>query len=90
MTFDGPGAEPAGGPTVVTFEIEQYRQIVMLRVTHENLADSDALDAVSTGWPAVMANLKSLLETGHVLPQAPWEMHVGLRDAQMSANDRRS
>jgi hypothetical protein len=26
--------------------------------------------AESAGWPAVLANLKSLLETGHVLPQA--------------------
>jgi hypothetical protein len=23
----------------------------------------------------VLANLKSLLETGETLPQAPWEMH---------------
>jgi len=30
--------------------------------------------AISQGWPAVLANLKSLLETGDVLPQAPWEM----------------
>jgi hypothetical protein len=33
------------------------------------------------------ANLKSLLETGHVLPLAPWEMHNELRSAQMSRND---
>jgi len=32
------------------------------------------LGDVSRGWPAVLANLKSLLETGDVLPQAPWEM----------------
>jgi hypothetical protein len=31
-----------------------------------------------------MANLKSLLETGDVLPQAPWEMHAEQRDAQLS------
>jgi hypothetical protein len=35
----------------------------------------------------VCANLKSLLETGHVLPRAPWEMHVELRAAQMARND---
>ena len=33
------------------------------------------------------ANLKSLLETGHVLPRAPWEMHAGLRAAKMARND---
>lgn len=89
MTFDGPGAEPPDGPSRVTLEIEPYHEIVRLRVTHENLADSEALDAVSAGWPAVFANLKSLLETGHVLPRAPWEMHAELRTAQMSRNDAR-
>jgi len=87
MTFDAPGDEPAGGPTTVTFHIEPYRDIVRLTVTHENLADPDALHIVSIGWPAVLANLKSLLETGHPLPQAPWEMHADLRDAQMARND---
>jgi hypothetical protein len=71
----------------VTFDIEPYHEIVRLTVTHENLADRDALEAISAGWPAVCANLKSLLETGHVLPRAPWEMHADLRDAQMARND---
>jgi uncharacterized protein YndB with AHSA1/START domain/DNA-binding transcriptional ArsR family regulator len=88
MTFDAPGEAPAGGPSRVTFDIEPYHQIVRLTVTHENLA-SDALEAVSAGWPAVCANLKSLLETGHVLPRAPWEMHAELRAAQMARNDSR-
>ena len=48
--------------------------IVRLTVTHENLANREMFDGVSHGWPAVLANLKSLLETGDVLPQAPWEM----------------
>jgi uncharacterized protein YndB with AHSA1/START domain/DNA-binding transcriptional ArsR family regulator len=87
ITFDGPGPEPADGPSVVTFDIEPYHEIVRLTVTHENLAGRDALEAVSAGWPAVCANLKSLLETGHVLPRAPWEMHADLRAAQMARND---
>jgi uncharacterized protein YndB with AHSA1/START domain/DNA-binding transcriptional ArsR family regulator len=90
MTFDAPGATPPGGPSLVTFEIEPFHEIVRLTVTHENLADGDALEAISAGWPAVCANLKSLLETGHVLPRAPWEMHAGLRAAQMSRSDRPS
>ncbi len=89
MTFDSPGSTPAEGPSAVTFDIEPYHEIVRLTVTHENLADDDALEAVSAGWPAVCANLKSLLETGHVLPRAPWEMHAELRAAQMARNDRR-
>jgi integrase len=31
-----------------------------------------------------------LTETGHVLPQAPWDMHAELRDAQMARNNRHS
>ena len=87
LTFDTPGATPAGGPSTVTFDIEPFHEIVRLTVTHANLADDDAVDAVSTGWPAVFANLKSLLETGHVLPRAPWEMHAELRSAQMARNE---
>jgi uncharacterized protein YndB with AHSA1/START domain/DNA-binding transcriptional ArsR family regulator len=90
MTFDAPGGDPPEGPSRVTFDIEPYHEIVRLTVTHENLADGDALEAVSAGWPAVCANLKSLLETGHVLPRAPWEMHNELRAAQMARNDPRS
>jgi uncharacterized protein YndB with AHSA1/START domain/DNA-binding transcriptional ArsR family regulator len=87
MTFDSPDQESPGGPSRVTFNIEPYHEIVRLTVTHENLSDDDALKAVSAGWPAVCANLKSLLETGHVLPRPPWEMHAGLRAAQMARND---
>lgn len=88
MTFDSPGQEPPGGPSKVTFDVEPYHEIVRLTVTHENLAGDDALEAVSAGWPAVCANLKSLLETGHVLPRAPWEMPAALRAAQMDRSDR--
>jgi uncharacterized protein YndB with AHSA1/START domain len=87
MTFDAPGEVPPGGPAQVTFDIEPYHEIVRLTVTHENLPGAGALAAISAGWPAVCANLKSLLETGHVLPRAPWEMHAALRAAQMSRND---
>jgi uncharacterized protein YndB with AHSA1/START domain/DNA-binding transcriptional ArsR family regulator len=76
MTFDSPGEERPQGPSRVTFEIEPFHEIVRLTVTHENLADNDALEAVSAGWPAVFANLKSLLETGSVMPRAPWEMYA--------------
>jgi uncharacterized protein YndB with AHSA1/START domain/DNA-binding transcriptional ArsR family regulator len=90
MTFDPPGDPPPHGPSKVTFDVEPYHEIVRLTVTHENLADSDALATVSAGWPAVFANLKSLLETGDVLPRAPWEMHAEQRAAQMALNDPRA
>ncbi len=75
ITFGAPdGDEPPGGSSVVTFLVEEHGGIVRLTVTHENLADETALGEISHGWPAVLANLKSLLETGEVLPEAPWEM----------------
>ena len=61
-------------PTQVTFDIEPYHDIVKLVVTHENLPDRSQYEMAATGWAAVVSNLKSLLETGHALPQAPWEM----------------
>ncbi|MGW1005787.1 ArsR/SmtB family transcription factor [Streptomyces sp. NPDC002520] len=58
----------------VTFDIRPHEDIVRLTVTHEDLADEGAFSDVSSGWPAVLSNLKSLLETGRILPQAPWEV----------------
>jgi uncharacterized protein YndB with AHSA1/START domain len=89
MTFDSPGEQPGPGPSTVTFDIEPYHDIVRVTVIHENIADEENYQAAAAGWPAVLANLKSLLETGHVLPQPPWEMHAGLRAAQMARNDPR-
>ncbi|GAA2823498.1 metalloregulator ArsR/SmtB family transcription factor [Kitasatospora sp. CM 4170] len=75
VTFnDTPGADPAGDASVVTFLVEPHQDIVRLTVTHENLPNLDMRNGIAHGWPAVLANLKSLLETGDVLPQAPWEM----------------
>jgi uncharacterized protein YndB with AHSA1/START domain/DNA-binding transcriptional ArsR family regulator len=86
ITFGEP-AQPQADSSTVTFQIEPYHDIVRLTVTHENLASEDDLHAASAGWPAVMANLKSLLETGHTLPQSPWEMHADLRAAQIARTD---
>src|SRR5215475_2720751 len=73
-TWAGPGEQRPDGPSRVTFDIEPYGDIVRLTVTHENLADEAERNASAAGWAAVLSNLKSLLETGHVLPQTPWEM----------------
>lgn len=78
------GPDEPGQPSVVRFDIEQHHDIVRLTVTHEDIPDEKNFEAASAGWAAVMSNLKSLLETGRVLPQAPWEMHAELRDEQMS------
>ncbi|MFD0360908.1 ArsR/SmtB family transcription factor [Nocardia sp. GCM10030253] len=75
ITFDdAPDIASAREPSVVTFVVEPHHDIVRLTVTHENLPNQEMLNGISHGWPAVLANLKSLLETGTVLPQAPWDM----------------
>ena len=87
LTFGAPEGEATGEPSVVTFDITPHHDIVRLTVTHEKLASQSDYDAVSAGWPAVLANLKSLLETGHTLPQPPWEMHADIRAGQLARND---
>ncbi|MFI6816209.1 ArsR/SmtB family transcription factor [Nonomuraea sp. NPDC050328] len=73
VTFED-DLEARRDPSVVTFLIEPHEDIVRLTVTHENLPNVEMFNGISKGWPAVLSNLKSLLETGDVLPQAPWEM----------------
>ena len=68
-----PGKETPEQTSRVTFDIEPFGDIVRVTVVHEDLPSEADRDAVAHGWPAVMSNLKSLLETGHVLPRAPWE-----------------
>lgn len=55
----------------VTIDIEPYTdQLVRLTVTHDEL-DESMLKGISTGWPALLSNLKTLLETGRPLPGTP-------------------
>ena len=57
----------------VEFDIEPYGDaLIRLTVTHDDLAnDPDMLKGVSGGWPKVLSNLKTFLETGRGLPQTP-------------------
>ncbi|UED84126.1 ArsR/SmtB family transcription factor [Streptomyces profundus] len=55
----------------VTFEIEPLGEAVKLTVTHDGFGpDSEMRDSVSQGWPVIISNLKTLLETGETLPLA--------------------
>ena len=58
----------AEGYTRCTFEIEASGDVVKLSITHESdKPGAKAIEAVSGGWPKILSNLKSLLETGQVL-----------------------
>ena len=54
----------------VTFDMQDVgRGVVKLTVTHDGFPPgSRVLQAISQGWPAVLSSLKTLLETGTVLP----------------------
>lgn len=52
----------------VTFDIEPAGEAVKLTVTHDDFVpDSEMRKGVAEGWPAILSNLKSLLETGDVV-----------------------
>lgn len=55
----------------VTLEIETYSPgLVRLTVIHDELDDS-MRKGISGGWPTVLSNLKTFLETGKPLPYTP-------------------
>lgn len=52
----------------VTFEIEPAGSAVKLTVTHDVFEpDSEMLMGIKDGWPAILSNLKSLLETDEIV-----------------------
>ena len=54
--------------TKVVFTLETHGELVKLTLTHEGFAEaSKLLDGISKGWPAILSNLKSLLESGDPL-----------------------
>ena len=56
------------GWSLCTMEIEPTKEAVKLTVTHSiERAESKLIEAVSGGWPQILSNLKSLLETGSVV-----------------------
>lgn len=53
----------------VTFDIEPQGQMVKLTVVHSDFEPGSTVqEMVSEGWPALLSNLKTLLETGETLP----------------------
>ena len=70
-TFRMPGDKTKRSkPTEVAFEIFPMLGGVKLLLTHRNLTPKDTeknpltLRGLNNGWPAILSNLKSLLETG--------------------------
>lgn len=63
----------AEGDSLCTMELEPSGTAVKLSITHSIECDpSKFIAAVSAGWPKVISNLKSLLETGSIALQDPY------------------
>jgi uncharacterized protein YndB with AHSA1/START domain len=59
------------GYSKLTYEIEKKSESVKLTVIHEmERPGSKLIEAVSGGWPMILASLKSLLETGEPLEES--------------------
>ncbi len=56
-------------PSRVTYLIESVFGAVRLTVTHDELEPgSPMFKGVTSGWPAILSSLKTLLETGEPMP----------------------
>ncbi len=58
-------------PSRVAFHVDAMNGQTRLRVVHDRFPeDSVVYESIRTGWPWIVAGLKSLLETGEALPRA--------------------
>jgi len=63
----------AEGESLCTMELEPSGTAVKLSITHTiEREPSKFIEAVSGGWPKVISNLKSLLETGSAVLHDPY------------------
>ena len=63
----------AEGESLCTMELEPSGKAVKLSITHTiEREPSTLIAAVSGGWPKIISNLKSLLETGAAVLQDPY------------------
>jgi uncharacterized protein YndB with AHSA1/START domain/DNA-binding transcriptional ArsR family regulator len=69
LTDDARSRLAAEPRSTVAFEIEALDAQVKLTVIHDGLQPGGRMGSlISQGWPRVLANLKTLLETGETLP----------------------
>lgn len=63
----------AEGDALCTIELEPIGPSVKLSITHTiEREQSKLIEAVSGGWPKIMSNLKSLIETGSAILTEPY------------------
>ena len=58
--------------STVTFDLEWLDELVKLTVVHDGFDEGSIMaQLVTGGWPPILSNLKTLLETGETLPLNP-------------------
>lgn len=58
----------AEGPSICTMTLEPFEATVKLTITHTIDRDnSQLIKALSGGWPSILSNLKSFMETGSTI-----------------------
>lgn len=67
LSWRRPGAAKGEGESRVTFLVEAAFGAVRLTVTHEDLTP-EMEKGVTSGWPAILSSLKTLLESGQPMP----------------------
>ena len=73
----------AEGWSRCTMELEPIGSTVKLSITHTiDREGSKLIEAVSGGWPKIMANLKSLIETGSIVLGDPYPAATSLEKRQ--------
>ena len=74
-TFEAPRVELGATepPSRVMFDIQPEGAGARLSLIHDGFAPgSKTHDRVSDGWPGILSNLKSLLETGKAVDSPQW------------------
>jgi uncharacterized protein YndB with AHSA1/START domain len=76
----------AEGASLCTMEIERSASAVKLSITHSVEREASKLvEAVSGGWPKVLSNLKSLLETGAIAVDEPYPAQPAVITANVAS-----
>lgn len=74
----------AEGYSLCTFDIEPTDGAVRLTITHSiDRSPSEFITAVSGGWPRLLSNLKSFLETGNAI----WSNTLTIEECRAKAKD---
>lgn len=78
FTFEDPANDPAADAApLVELQFTTGGGVTQVDLQHTGLRSQEELQSIERGWQAVLANLKTMLETGEPMPVHPWEVDAG-------------